>query len=375
MGLIGCVFPALSRDATLTLLGPELFVARPALWLRALSRYRATISPAPNFAYGLCVTPRPRRRDGGRRPLRLADGAQRRRAGGALGAARLRRPLRAAGASGREALTPVYGLSEAALAVTFSELGRPFRGRRFDREGLSRDGVARESRATAREIVSVGRPVPGFRLRIVDEPGRDLADGAGGAGLGAGAVADGRLPRRSGGHRPRAARAAGSTPATSASSSDGELYLTGRAKDVVILRGRNHAPEEIERAVDGVAGVRSGCVVAASWLPEDAAGEVLALFVEASRAAAPAERAGSARGLPRGGPRRHRPRRRPRRGAGAGHPPAHLLRQAAPGRDAAPLPRRGAEGARAGHPAPPRRRDGALQPGLREDAAARGGRE
>jgi acyl-CoA synthetase (AMP-forming)/AMP-acid ligase II len=66
----------------------------------------------------------------------------------------------------------------------------------------------------------------------------------------------------------------------------GELYLTGRAKDVVILRGRNHSPEEIERAVDGVEGVRTGCVVAASWLPEDAPGEVLALFVETARGAA-----------------------------------------------------------------------------------------
>ncbi len=55
MGLIGCVFPALERGATLTLIPPELFVARPAAWLRAISRYRATVSPAPNFAYGLCV--------------------------------------------------------------------------------------------------------------------------------------------------------------------------------------------------------------------------------------------------------------------------------------------------------------------------------
>ncbi|HSN85847.1 MAG TPA: AMP-dependent synthetase, partial [Thermoanaerobaculia bacterium] len=63
-----------------------------------------------------------------------------------------------------------------------------------------------------------------------------------------------------------------------------------RAKDVVILRGRNYAPDEIERAADAVPGVRSGCVVAASWLPEDAPGEVLALFVEVSRQATPEER-------------------------------------------------------------------------------------
>jgi acyl-CoA synthetase (AMP-forming)/AMP-acid ligase II len=55
MGLIGCVLPALEHPGTLTLIPPELFVARPVVWLRAISRYRATISPAPNFAYGLCL--------------------------------------------------------------------------------------------------------------------------------------------------------------------------------------------------------------------------------------------------------------------------------------------------------------------------------
>ncbi|HRC86990.1 MAG TPA: AMP-binding protein, partial [Thermoanaerobaculia bacterium] len=55
MGLIGCVLPAIALPSVQTLIGPELFVARPALWLRAISRHRAFISPAPNFAYGLSV--------------------------------------------------------------------------------------------------------------------------------------------------------------------------------------------------------------------------------------------------------------------------------------------------------------------------------
>jgi acyl-CoA synthetase (AMP-forming)/AMP-acid ligase II len=63
----------------------------------------------------------------------------------------------------------------------------------------------------------------------------------------------------------------------------GELFLTGRAKDLLILRGRNHAPEEVEQAVDGVAGVRTGCAVAVSFLPEDAACEKLVVLVEARR--------------------------------------------------------------------------------------------
>jgi acyl-CoA synthetase (AMP-forming)/AMP-acid ligase II len=71
----------------------------------------------------------------------------------------------------------------------------------------------------------------------------------------------------------------------------GELYLTGRAKDVIILRGRNHAPEEVEHALAGVPGARPGCAVAASWLPEGEDAERLLLFVETARDAGRAERA------------------------------------------------------------------------------------
>ena len=64
---------------------------------------------------------------------------------------------------------------------------------------------------------------------------------------------------------------------------DGELYLSGRAKDVLILRGRNHSPVEVECAVDDVEGVRTGCAVAASFLPERADGEKLVLLLEAHK--------------------------------------------------------------------------------------------
>src|SRR5436305_2698891 len=287
MGLIGCVFPALSRDATLTLLGPELFVARPALWLRTLSRYRATISPAPNFAYSLCVS---RVSDAEMEGVDLSGWRTALNGAEPVAPSVLRAFCDRFARWGfrREALTPVYGLSEAALAVTFSDLGRPFRGRRFDRESLSHDRAARET-ADGREIVSVGRPVPGFRLRIVDEAGRDLPAGKVGRVWAQGpSLMDGYLgdPEATA----RALRQGWLDTGDLGFLLGGELYLTGRAKEVVILRGRNYAPEEIERAVEGVSGVRSGCLVAASWLPDDAPGEVLALFVEASRAASPAER-------------------------------------------------------------------------------------
>jgi fatty-acyl-CoA synthase len=286
MGLIGCVCPALARDATLTLIGPELFVVRPALWLRAISRYRATISPAPNFAYSLCVT---RVADAEMEGMDLSCWRTALNGAESVAPSVLRAFCDRFARWGfrREALTPVYGLSEAALAVTFSDLDQPFRGRFFDREGLSREGAAREAE-DGREIVSVGRPVPGFRLRIVDPAGNDLPEGRVGRVWAEGpSLMDGYLgdPEATA----RALRDGWLDTGDLGFLQEGELYLTGRAKDVVILRGRNYAPDEIERAADGVAGVRPGCVVAASWLPEDAPGEVLALFVEASRQARPAE--------------------------------------------------------------------------------------
>ena len=277
MGLIGCVFPALERPAVLTLLGPEVFVARPAVWLRALSRYRAAISVAPNFAYGLCVD---KIRDDELEGVDL--GAWRIALNGAEPVApsvlRAFQKRFARWGFRPEALTPVYGLSEATLAVTFSALDRPFRSECFHREILAAEGRA-ESLASGIELVSVGRSLPGTEVEIRDVAGQALPPGRVGRVLARGpSLMDGYLGR------PDATRRA--LPGGWLDTGDlgflydGELFLTGRAKDVVILRGRNYSPAEIEHAVEGVPGFRRGCSVAVSWLPEGAPGEQLLLFVE-----------------------------------------------------------------------------------------------
>ncbi len=285
MGLIGCVCAAIAHPGTLTLLGPEVFVARPALWLRAMSRYGATISVAPNFAYGLCTA---KIRD------QELEGVDLSRWRVALNGAEAVAPEVLRAFCGRfarwgfrpEALTPVYGLSEAALAVTFSDLDRPFRARRFARGELAL-GVARED-AEGRELVSVGRPLPGFAVRIAGEDGRDLAVARVGRVLVQGpSLMEGYLGR------PEATAAALDDGWLDTGDLgfllDGELYLTGRRKDILILRGRNHAPEEVEHAVEGIAGLRAGCVVAVSHLPEGDAGERVLLFVERARDTAAAD--------------------------------------------------------------------------------------
>lgn len=288
MGLIGCVFPALSREASLTLLGPELFVARPALWLRALSRWQATISPAPNFAYNLCLT---RISDADMEGVDLSHWQIALNGAEAVSPSVLRAFSKRFARWGfrPEALTPVYGLSEAALAVTFSDLARPFRSVRVDREGLAREGVALEVE-DGREIVSVGRPLPGVRLEVRDEDGRALPPGrVGQVWVQGPSLMEEYLDAPEA--TARALRDGWLDTGDLGFLQGGELYLTGRAKDVVILRGRNHAPEEIERALEGVPGFRAGCAVAASWLPElpegDMDGERLVLFLEEARNATP----------------------------------------------------------------------------------------
>ena len=280
MGLIGCVFPALERPSVLTLLPPEAFVARPALWLRALSASRATISPAPNFAYALAAE---RVRDDELEGVDLSNwrcalcGAE------TVVADTLRRFTARFAPYGfrAEALTPVYGLSEAALAVTFPPLGRGPRVGRWARAPLAEAGRA-EPDPEGIELVSVGAPLAGFRLEVRAPDGATCAERA----VGRLFVAGPSMMREYLG-RPEATAqvlAGGWLDTGDLGFLDGgELFLTGRAKEVLIVRGRNHAPEEVEHAVDGLDGVRRGCVVAATQRGDRDSTERLLLFVERRR--------------------------------------------------------------------------------------------
>jgi acyl-CoA synthetase (AMP-forming)/AMP-acid ligase II len=268
MGLVGCVFVALLRAGNLTLIGPEQFITRPALWLRALSRTGAVISPAPNFAYALCVD---RIADADLDGVDLSRWRYALNGAEPVSPATLRRFVTRFARWGLrpEALTPVYGLAEASLAVTFSALDAPFRTTRFDRDALG-DGRVVPS-ADGVELVSVGTPLPGTEL---DVP----ADRVGVVRVRGPSVMTGYL------HQPERTAAVLVNGWLDTGDlgflHEGELYLTGRAKDLLILRGRNHAPHEIEQAVDRVEGVRTGCAAAVAWRPEDAEEEQLVVFVE-----------------------------------------------------------------------------------------------
>lgn len=269
MGLIGCVGPAIYRPGFLTLIPPELFVTRPGVWLRTLSRTRAMISPAPNFAYALCVD---RVTDEELEGVDLSGWRFALNGAEPVAPETLRRFMTRFARWGLrpDALTPVYGLAEATLGVTFSAPGAPFHTTRFDRRALA-EGRAVPT-ADGVELVDLGEPLEDIEV--------DVPEGRVGTVRVRGpSVMVGYL------HQPeRTARAIEDGWLDTGDLGffhEGHLYLTGRAKDVLILRGRNHAPQEVEHALDRLDGVRTGCSAAVSHRPEGADHEQLVVFVEA----------------------------------------------------------------------------------------------
>lgn len=276
MGLVGFVFGALALPADLTLLSPALFVARPATWLRAISRYRATVSGAPHFAYNLSAE---RIRDAELEGVDLSswrlalDGAE------PVTPSVLRRFIERFRPYGfrEEALTPVYGLAEATLAVTFSDPLRPFESETFDRAELTRHVAHPAREGTA--LVSVGKPLPGYELKIVGEEGSEAPPGqVGRVWVRGPSLMDGYdgLPETTAEVMHEGWLDTGDTGFFHV----GNLYLYGREKDLIILRGRNYAPQDVEQALEGVPGVRAGCTAAVGVVPEGGASEVLVVLVE-----------------------------------------------------------------------------------------------
>jgi acyl-CoA synthetase (AMP-forming)/AMP-acid ligase II len=282
MGLIGCLLGAVSYPGPLVLIPPEHFLARPALWLRAISRHRGTISAAPSFAFAYCAD---RIRDEELEgcdlsPWRVAlDGAE------PVSAPALRRFADRFSRCGLDprVLMPVYGLSEAALAVTFSPPRSPLRTASVDARRLAEDGVLAPG---GREVASVGVPVPGVEVEIRGPEGAALPEGR----LGRIFVRSPSLMREYLG-QPEATAAAleGGWLDTGdlGFALEGELYVHGRAKDVVVVHGANRAPEEFEACLDGIGGLRPGCAVALGLTGDDGE-EGLVVLAERSRGAGPA---------------------------------------------------------------------------------------
>jgi fatty-acyl-CoA synthase len=262
MGLVGMALGSIYSKTPCVLLPTTAFVKRPAEWLKAVTRHRGSISFAPNFAYDLCVR---RVKD-----VEGLDLSSWRIAG--CGAEPIHPATLTAfaekfsGAGFREqSFLPCYGLAEHVLAATFSPRGRVLRTEEISQDDLSMNRVAvpvvdADGRGAA-PLVACGAPLPGHQLRIVDEDGEPLPERHVGEIILAGpsvmvgyykqeaataeTIRDGWLHTGDLGYL-----------------ADGELFVCGRAKDIIIVNGRKYHPQDLEWAIDDLPGVRRGRVVA-----------------------------------------------------------------------------------------------------------------
>jgi 3-oxoacyl-(acyl-carrier-protein) synthase/acyl carrier protein len=259
-GLVeGMLLPLFNRTLCV-LMSPYALIKQPANWLRAISFYRATHSQAPNFAYALCV----RRIDSD--TLADLDLSHWRCAGNAAepinpdAMAAFARTFESAGFR-YESFCPGYGLAEATLIVTYKESGASPRVGVFDRAALER-GRARVAAADAspqdtRQIVSCGRPLKDTVVVIVDPETRERAP-AGDIGeiwVCSPAVAGGYWQREEASEETFRARVADTGEGPFLRTGDlgfvheGELFVCGRLKDLIIIRGQNISPQDIEWTV------------------------------------------------------------------------------------------------------------------------------
>ena len=287
MGLIGAFLGTLYVGCPLVVMSPLAFLSKPARWLWAIHQWRGTLSAGPNFAWELCLK---RIDDAELEGLDLScwrlafNGAE------AVNPDTLARFQQRFAHHGLkpEAVTPVYGLAESSVGLLFPPLHRGPLIDRVLREPFTRSGRALPAAAAdagALRFVSCGRPLPGHEVRIVDDAGRELGERT-----------EGHLHFRG----PSATRGYLRNPQQTARlfhdgwldtgdrayAAAGEIYITGRVKDIVIRGGRNLHPQEIEDAVGAVDGVRKGCV-AVFGVPDPERGtERLVVLAEARAAGA-----------------------------------------------------------------------------------------
>ncbi len=256
MGLIGCLLTATYSMIDLLLMAPEEFMVNPSAWLQLISNQGATICTAPSSAYALCaqkVDPL------NTTPLNLEAWRVAMNGSEMINASSTRMFVKKFGMVGfrKEAMLPVYGLAEASLAVTFSPLGRDMKTLSLGRNSLNRGFVmsADKENADLREVVSVGRPVINTAIRIYDETGLQLPDRVVGEihvqGQSVMMGYEGDRSATDSAFRRRNWLRTGDLGFME----DGELYVTGRLKDVLIVRGKNYYAHDVEMLVSRIEGV------------------------------------------------------------------------------------------------------------------------
>ena len=269
MGLIGCLLLPMLYGIDAWLFTPESYLARPHLWLEKIALHQFVFSPAPNFSYQLCVE-------------RILDenlgGINLKSWKSALVGAETVRPETINQFCERfsrfgfepKQITPCYGLAEATLGVTFDIKGKGLRSIHNPEAGMNTN--------SNREIACLGEPVSGTELKIIAPNGSDLEEDRIGELLvkGPGVF--------SGYYRNEKATADCLIDGWLHTGDlgflhQGELYLTGRIKDILIIHGHNVMPDELEQIAYGITGGGGRNRTAAFSIPGDS-GERPVLLVE-----------------------------------------------------------------------------------------------
>jgi fatty-acyl-CoA synthase len=290
MGLIGAWLTLLHFGMPLAVMSPLAFLTRPERWLWAFHKHRGTIAAAPNFAYELCVR---KIADKDIEGLDLSSWRV------AMNGAEPVNPETMARFTERfarygfrnESHLPVYGLAESSLAVTVPPLDRGPLIDRVEREAFTVNGKAipcTSPEGNGISFVSSGTALPQHQVCIVDQSGNEVADRTEGYLWFRGpsatngyyhnrAATEKLLPR---GEAENAKEFAWVDSGDRAYRAHGEIYVTGRVKDIIIKGGRNLYPHEVEELAARVDGIRKGCIVAFGLKDESSGTEKLVVVAE-----------------------------------------------------------------------------------------------
>ncbi len=281
MGLIGAWLGSLFFGCRLVIMPPLAFIARPKRWLLTIHKHKGTLSASPNFGYELCCK---RIDDKSLEGLslhswRLAfNGAEPVSPQTLINFSKRFKPYGLSETS----LAPVYGLAESSVGLAFPPIGRSFIIDQVNRDVFTLSGRAEPVHNNSDDVlkfVACGRPLPDHQIRIVDTSSRELPDRH-----------QGRIqfkgPSTTSGYFRNPGQTQQLFDETWLDSGDlgymsqGDLYVTGRKKDIIIRGGRNFYPHEIEEAVGDIDGIRKGCVVAFGSSDNRSATERLVILAE-----------------------------------------------------------------------------------------------
>lgn len=287
MGLVGCVFVPLTCQLSIDLMPTREFARRPLVWLDLISRNRATLSYSPSFGYELCAR---RAETAATDHLDLGSWRVAGSGGDMIRPAVLRRFAERFAPRGFTpgAFTASYGMAEATLALSFAPLGQGIGVDPVDLAAVEDDGVARPATATTRrtrEFMRCGPVLPGHRVVVRGTDGEALPERRVGRLFAAGPS----LMKAYFGQPEETARVLSAEGWLDTGDlgylTGGQVVITGRAKDLIIVNGRNLWPQDLEWSAESeIDGLRSGDVAAFSVDGDD--GETVVALVQ-SRATRP----------------------------------------------------------------------------------------